>query len=104
MDCYGGRIIPDELIPAKPKAVIDMIPDLGCPLLGLFGELDANPSPAHVARLEEELKKAKKEYELKMYPADAGHGFFADYRPSYRQEVAVDGWQRIFDFFDKYLR
>ena len=104
VDCYGGRIIPDELTPAKPKAVIDMIPALGCPLLGLFGELDANPSPAHVARLEEELKKAKKEYELKMYPADAGHGFFADYRPSYRQEVAVDGWQRIFDFFDKYLR
>lgn len=104
VDCYGGRIIPDELTSAKPKGVIDMVPDLSCPLLGLFGESDANPSPAHVARLEEELKKAKKEYELKMYTGDVGHGFFADYRPSYRQEPAVDGWQRIFNFFDKHLR
>lgn len=104
VDCYGGRVIPDELTPAKPKAVIDMVPDLSCPLLGLFGELDANPSPAHVARLEEELKKAGKEYEFKMYPADTGHGFFGDYRPSYRQEAAVDGWQRIFNFFENHLR
>ncbi|MBI2876038.1 MAG: dienelactone hydrolase family protein [Candidatus Tectomicrobia bacterium] len=104
VDCYGGRVIPDQLTPAMPKAVIDMIPNLSCPLLGLFGELDANPAPAHVARLEEELKKANKEYEFKMYTGDVGHGFFGDYRPSYRQEPAVDGWQRIFNFFDKHLR
>lgn len=104
VDCYGGRVIPDELTSAKPKAVIDMVADINCPLLGLFGESDANPSPAHVARLEEELKKANKEYEFKSYPPDAGHGFFADYRPSYRQEAAADGWQRIFIFFDKHLR
>jgi carboxymethylenebutenolidase len=104
VNCYGGRVVPDELTTAKPKAVIDMVPDLSCPLLGLFGELDANPSPAHVARLEEELKKAGKEYEFKSYPPDTGHGFFADYRPSYRQEPAVDGWQQIFNFFNKHLR
>ncbi|MBI4180374.1 MAG: dienelactone hydrolase family protein [Chloroflexi bacterium] len=103
VDCYGGRVITDELTPTQPKAVINMVADLGCPLLGLFGESDANPSPEHVARLERELGKNKKEYEFKSYPPDTGHGFFADYRPSYRQESAVDGWQRIFAFFGRYL-
>ncbi len=103
VDCYGGRVITDELNPNQPKAVIDMIGNLSCPLVGLFGELDQNPSPAHVARLEEELKKHHKTYEFKTYPGDTGHGFFADYRPSYRQGPAVDGWKRIFDFYTKYL-
>ena len=103
VDCYGGRVVTDELTPNQPKAVIDIVANLSCPLLGLFGALDANPSPEHVARLEQELKKHKKQYEFKSYPPDTGHGFFADYRPSYRQESAVDGWQRIFDFFGRHL-
>jgi len=103
VNCYGGRVVSDELTPNQPKAVIDMVSDLSCPLLGLFGEVDTNPSPEHVARLEGELKKYNKEYELKSYPPDSGHGFFADYRPSYRQESAVDGWERIFDFFGRHL-
>ncbi len=103
VDCYGGRVVTNELTPSQPKAVIDMIADLSCPLLGLFGQLDQNPSPEHVARLEAELKKYHKDYQFKSYPPDAGHGFFADYRPSYRQEAAVDGWQRIFDFFARHL-
>ena len=104
VDCYGGRVITDELSPKQPKAVIDMVANLSCPLLGLFGEADQNPSPQHVVRLEEELKKHHKEFIFKSYPPDAGHGFFADYRPSYRQTAAVDGWQRIFDFFEKHLK
>jgi carboxymethylenebutenolidase len=103
VDCYGGRVITDELTPKQPKAVIDMIGALSCPMLGLFGQSDQNPSPAHVVRLEEELKKRKKTYELTSYPPDTGHGFFADYRPSYRQESAVDGWSRIFKFFGQHL-
>ena len=103
VDCYGGRVITEELTPTQPKAVVDMVADLSCPLLGLFGESDTNPSPEHVTRLEEELKKHNKEYEFKSYPPDTGHGFFADYRPSYRQASAVDGWRRIFDFFGRHL-
>jgi carboxymethylenebutenolidase len=103
VDCYGGRVVTDELTPKQPKAVIDMIAGLSCPVLGLFGASDQNPSPEHVARLEAELKKQKKEYEFKSYPPDTGHAFFADYRPSYRQTSAVDGWQRIFVFFGRYL-
>ena len=103
VNCYGGRVVTDELNPGQPKAVVDMMAGLNCPLLGLFGAMDQNPSPQHVARLEGELKKHEKQYEFKSYPGDVGHGFFADYRPSYRQEAAVDGWRRIFDFFGRNL-
>ncbi|HEY3252764.1 MAG TPA: dienelactone hydrolase family protein [Polyangiaceae bacterium] len=35
---------------------------------------------------------------MHIYP-EAGHAFFADYRPSYHQESAEDGWQRTLDWF-----
>ena len=64
VDCYGGRVVatPDQLTPIMPVAPIDMTTDLACPLLGLFGAEDANPSPDEVARTEEELKRFGKTY------------------------------------------
>ena len=31
----------------------------------------------------------------------AGHGFFYYDRGAYRQEQAVDGWNKMFDFFGR---
>jgi dienelactone hydrolase len=39
--------------------------------------------------------------EIVVYPA-GGHAFHADYRPSYNQEAARDGWRRLQDWFKKY--
>ncbi|PKB67434.1 MAG: hypothetical protein BZY81_04705 [SAR202 cluster bacterium Io17-Chloro-G4] len=102
VDSAGGHIIPEELTEARPVATIDMVGNLACPLLALFGEEDGNPSPAHAERLKEELDKHGKTYEFKMY-ADAGHAFFADYRPSYRAAPAQDMWHRVLLFYEKYL-
>ena len=33
----------------------------------------------------------------------AGHGFFYWHRPLYRPEQAMDGWDKIWAFFGKYL-
>jgi len=49
------------------------------------------------------LKKYGKNYEFHMYPG-AGHGFFYQFRPAYRQEQAVDGWNKTFVFLEKYLK
>jgi carboxymethylenebutenolidase len=38
-----------------------------------------------------------------MYP-NAGHGFFYQHRPAYRQEHAVDGWNKVFTFLEKNLK
>lgn len=104
VDCWGGRVVMSqaELTPQQPVAPIDYTPDLSCPVLGLFGEEDHNPTPEHVAILEEALKRHDKEYEFHMYPG-AGHGFFYYHRPNYRQAQAVDGWEKIWAFLDKHL-
>jgi carboxymethylenebutenolidase len=51
---------------------------------------------------EEELKKHNKDYEFHMYPG-AGHGFFYYDRPAYRQQQAMDGWGKLWDFFGRHL-
>jgi len=104
VDCWGGRVVmtQDQLTPNFPVAPIDYTPDLSCPILGLFGEDDSSPSPEQVALHEEALKKHGKTYEFHMYP-DAGHGFFYYHRPNYRQQQAVDGWEKIWAFLEKHL-
>lgn len=104
VDCWGGRVVmtPDELSPNQPVAPLDYTRDLACPVLGLFGEEDKGPSPSQVALHEQELKKYGKNYEFHMYPG-AGHGFFYYHRPSYRQEQAMDGWNKVFTFLEKKL-
>ena len=93
---------PENLTAKQPVAPIDYTKDLSCPILGLFGEEDQSPTPEQVAQHEQELKNHNKTYEFHMYPG-AGHGFFYYHRPNYRQEQAVDGWQKIFTFLEKYL-
>jgi carboxymethylenebutenolidase len=104
VDCWGGRVVmsKEELTSKQPVAPIDYTKDLSCPLLGLFGEEDQSPSPEQVATHEQELKRHGKSFEFHMY-ANAGHGFFYYDRPAYRQEQAVDGWRRVFAFFETHL-
>lgn len=104
-DLWGGGVVMSaaDLTPNRPVAPIDYTASLSCPLLGLFGEEDHSPTPAQVAQHEEALKQHGKQYEFHMY-AGAGHGFFYYDRPMYRQAQAVDGWQKVFAFFEKHLR
>ena len=105
VDCWGGRVIvsPEQLTENQPVAVIDMTRDMSCPLLGIFGNDDANPDVEQVNLIEDELKRYNKEYEFYRYDG-AGHGFFAVDRPGYRPEQAVDGWKKVFAFFEKHLQ
>jgi len=104
VDCYGAFVVGEvpEGMPLKVGPIVDKTPNLSCPLLGLFGEEDAYPSPAQVTELEEALQAAGKTYEFHRYP-NAGHAFFSVNRPSYRVEAANDGWEKIFTFYGKYL-
>jgi carboxymethylenebutenolidase len=104
VDCWGARVVtkPDELTPFQPVAPLDYTKDLSCPLLGIFGEEDQGPTPEQVARHEEELKKFGRAYEFHMYPK-AGHGFFYYNKSAYRQEQAVEGWKKVFEFLEKNL-
>ena len=91
-----------DLTTQQPVAPIDYTKNLSCPLLGLFGLEDQAPSPEQVDQHEAALKAHGKEYEFYRYE-NAGHGFFYYDRPPYRQEQAVDGWVKVFEFFGKHL-
>ncbi len=106
VDCWGGNVIvddPAQLNEKRPVAPIDLTPDLACPLLGIFGNEDHNPTVDQVNRTEEALRRHGKTYEFHRYDG-AGHGFFAVDRPAYRPEQATDGWAKVFAFYEQHLR
>ena len=98
--CHGD-VIPEGL-PLKVGPIVHLAEDLSCPLLGLFGADDSYPGPDEVAELDKALTEAGKAHEFHSYEG-AGHAFFAVNRPSYRPEAAMDGWQKIWDFYGRYL-
>jgi carboxymethylenebutenolidase len=104
VDCYGAFVLrsppPDSPMQVRPLA--DRLPELRCPLLGLFGNEDSNPPPAEVNELESTLRGLGKEVEFHRYDG-AGHAFFAVDRPSYRVAAANDGWERVAEFFGRHL-
>ncbi|SEL48601.1 dienelactone hydrolase family protein [Streptacidiphilus jiangxiensis] len=104
VDCYGAFVtgeVPTEF-PLKVTNLVDQLPGLRAPLLGLFGAEDKYPSPEQVAELERILAEHGKEFESRSYEG-AGHAFFATDRPSYNVAAANDGWERIATFFGKHL-
>jgi carboxymethylenebutenolidase len=100
VDCYGAFVTgtPPEGFPLNVTNLVDQLPNLRCPLLGLFGNDDQYPSPEQVDELGEILNREGKPHEFHRYDG-AGHAFFTTERPSYRPEAAVDGWERIEEFF-----
>ena len=86
-----------------PVTGFDLAKDIHCPFLGLYGETDQNPKPEDATKMGELLKQHNKSVEVVIYPG-AGHGFFADYRPSYNAAASQDAWKRCTDFFAKHLR
>jgi len=104
VDLWGGGVVQpaEQLTEKQPVAPIDLTADLSAPLLGIFGNDDQRPSPEQVNEHEEALKKAGKTYEFHRYDG-AGHGFFYHDRGAYRQEQAMDGWEKMLAWFDKYL-
>ena len=93
---------PDTLTPQQPVAPIDLTPDLSTPLLGIFGNDDASPSPEEVDQHEEALKANGKDYEFHRYDG-AGHGFWYHDRAIYRPEQTMDSFAKVLDFFEKNL-
>ena len=104
VDCYGAFVVgtPPEGFPLKVTNLVDQLPRLRAPLLGLFGKEDSHPTPEQVAELDEILTANGKPHEFHIYD-DAGHAFFAVDRPSYRVAASNDGWERIASFFNAHL-
>lgn len=93
---YGRVVGPaDELHPKQP---VDIAKDLKAPVLGLYGGADTGIPLDSVEQMDKAIEAAGGKSEIHVYP-DAPHGFHADYRPTYRQEPAEDGWKRLQAWF-----
>jgi carboxymethylenebutenolidase len=79
---------------------IDLVKDLKCPVLGLYGGLDKGIPAKDVEDMRAALKAAGRNDEIIVYP-NADHGFLADYRGSFNAEAAKDGWAKMLAFFKK---
>lgn len=92
---WYGRLV-GAANPLQPAHPIDVAARLHAPVLGLYGGQDEGIPMASVARMQAALAEgsaAARQSRFVVYP-EAPHAFHADYRPSYRQPAAADGWQR----------
>jgi carboxymethylenebutenolidase len=97
--------------PARPfKAAsgdvtgFDVAKDIKIPFLGLFGAEDKGPTPEDAKKFGDMVKaNGNPNVEVVIYPG-AGHGFHADYRPSYNAAAASDAWTKCTNWFNKYLK
>jgi carboxymethylenebutenolidase len=105
--CWGGfidRASPDaQTTPQRPTPVVDLAENLHCPLLLVGGAEDQNPSPGLLTQLHERMRRAGKDVSLEIFE-NAGHAFFHDGRPNYREEAAQKLWPIMLEFFARNLR
>jgi len=94
---WYGRLV-NDYTELQPKHPIDVVSTLKVPVLGLYGGQDTGIPLNTVEQVREKLKSSSSKSEIVVYP-DAPHAFFADYRPSYREADAKDGWKRLQAWF-----
>ncbi len=98
---YGGRIHLSFVDGSTPP--IELAGRIPCPVLGIFGNEDANPSPEQVDTLDRVLDAAGVAHEFHRYDG-AGHGF-QDWSNAerYREAQAEDAWGKIEEFLARTL-
>ena len=96
---FYGRLIGDRTA-NTPRHPTDVVAALKAPVMGLYGGADPGIPMGTITDMQSALKKAGQPSIVRIYPA-AGHAFFADYRPSYRKEDAIDAWNELKDWFKR---
>ena len=102
---WYGRLI-GEKTEGNPRHPVEIAADLKAPVLGLYGGADAGISLESVEQMRAALAQAAsknpaaKASQIEVYP-DAPHAFHADYRASYREGPAKDGWEKCVSWFKK---
>jgi carboxymethylenebutenolidase len=87
---YGPLGYPKSALqPANPP---DDVAELEVPVLGLYGGQDKSIPKDQIAAFEAKLAAGHSGSKIIVYD-DAGHAFFADYRPSYVKADAEASWK-----------
>jgi carboxymethylenebutenolidase len=96
---WYGRLV-GESTTLTPKHPVDIAPTLSVPVLGLYGGKDTGIPLESVEKVRALISSGRSKSEIVVYP-EAPHAFFADYRPSYRETEAKDGWERLQEWFKR---
>jgi carboxymethylenebutenolidase len=102
---WYGRLI-GEKTEGNPRHPVELAAELKAPVLGLYGGADAGISLESVEQMRAALAQAAsknpaaKASVIEVYP-DAPHAFHADYRATYREGPAKDGWEKCIAWFKK---
>lgn len=97
---WYGRLL-GQTSALTPKHPVDLAAELKAPVLGLYGGADTGIPVDNIDTMKAALAKAGKTAAFEIYP-QAPHAFHADYRPSYREDAAKDGWQRMLAWFKQH--
>ena len=100
--CYGGNT--KAAWGEGGRTPFDLLAEVGCPILGFFGEDDGNPSPQDMKEMDERLSQHGKPHEFHSYP-NAGHAYM-DYtnEQTYREQAATASWPIALEFLARQLR
>lgn len=82
---------------------IDIAGTLTKPVLGLYADGDQGIPADSVKKMNDALAASGKTPSHIILEPNTQHAFFADYRPSYNEAAAKDGWAKLLDWFGKYL-
>jgi len=119
--CWGGRItwlyaahnpqlkagvawygrLTGQATDLQPKYPLDLAAELKAPVLGLYGGQDQGIPLEDVEKMRAALAAAKQPSEIVVFN-DAPHGFHADYRPSFREADAREGWRQCLAWFRRH--
>jgi carboxymethylenebutenolidase len=94
---WYGRLVGDSTA-LTPKQPVDIAPTLKTPILGLYGAQDNGIPVATVEQMKEALAKGSSKSEFIVFK-NSGHAFHADYRPSYVEADAKEGWKHCVAWF-----
>ncbi|BAY94761.1 MULTISPECIES: dienelactone hydrolase family protein [unclassified Tolypothrix] len=97
---WYGRLVGDAT-ELQPKYPIDIASTLTVPVLGLYGGKDTGIPLDTVEKMRDRLKSSSSKSEIIVYP-NAPHAFYADYRPSYQEKEAKDGWKKLQAWFKQH--
>ncbi|MEC4893398.1 MAG: dienelactone hydrolase family protein [Oscillatoria sp. PMC 1051.18] len=97
---WYGRLV-GESTALTPQHPIDLADQLKAPVLGLYGGEDSLIPQETIVETVKALEAADATFKFIVYP-DAPHGFYADYRPSYRPEAAANAWEQMLTWFERF--
>lgn len=96
---YGGGVTESRWDGVPP--LVEIVPGLRTPWLGLYATRDEGIPVEHVDALEAAARLAPVPTRIERY--DAGHGFFNDTRPAFSPEASAAAWPLVLSWLRQNL-